>query len=76
MSIDYESLLTVNQKREILSARLAQFATEAYQISLNKKTAIQLNSEDQIQKISESLDLLDAAIKIHQEELASLPDQE
>jgi DNA primase large subunit len=73
MSVDYESLLTADQKREILSARLAQFAAEGYQVSLNKKTAIELNSEEQVEKISEALELLDAAIKIHQEELAKLP---
>lgn len=73
MSIDYESLLSVDQKREILSARLAQFAAEAYQVSLNKKTAIELNSQEQVEKITEALDLLDAAIKIHQQELEALP---
>ena len=39
MSIDFEAMLTDAQKRELIQNRIAQFAAEAYQYSLNKKTA-------------------------------------
>lgn len=72
MSIDYNTLLTPDQKREILTSRLAQFASEAYQVTLNKKTAEQVATPEQVQKIQDNLDLLEAAIRIHQDEIANL----
>ena len=37
--MDYSSLLTTDQKRSILEQRIAQFASEAYQHTLNKEVA-------------------------------------
>lgn len=37
--MDYSSLLTNEQKRNILEQRIAQFASEAYQHTLNKEVA-------------------------------------
>lgn len=74
--MDYSSLLTTEQKRELLQNRIQQFASEAYQYTLNLKTAETLATEDQIEEIKKSIELLDSAIKIHQEELASLPASE
>jgi hypothetical protein len=73
MSLDYNSLLTADQKRNLLQGRIQQFASEAYQYSLNLKTAQELGSEDQLEGIKKSIDLLETAIKIHQEELSKLP---
>ena len=72
MAIDYNSLLTIEQKTEILNGRIRQFAAEAYQISLNKQTAVELDSAEQIEKIDESLLMLEKAIEVHQKELAQL----
>ena len=69
MSIDYNSLLTSEQKKQILEARISQFASEAYQITLNLATAEKLGNPDQIEKIKNSLQLLEIAITVHQEEL-------
>ena len=73
MSVDYNMILSPMQKREILTSRMSQIASEAYQVSLNKKTAEQVGSAEQVEKIEESLKLLEAAIIIHQKELDALP---
>ena len=69
MSVDYNTLLTSDQKKQILEARLAQFASEAYQVTLNLATAEKLGNEEQIEKIKNNLDLLETAINVHQEQL-------
>lgn len=73
MAIDYSSLLTDAQKRNILEQRLAQFASEAYQHDINKQIAIVSNNEEAIASADQSLAILDTAITVHQEELAKLP---
>lgn len=73
MSIDYASLLTDEQKRNILTQRVSQFAAEAYQHSLNKTTCESLNDEDGIANADKALTVLEAAITTHQAELAALP---
>jgi hypothetical protein len=70
MTIDYSSLLTADEKRSILKQRLSQFAADAYQHELNKKTA--KGNLEAIQAADAALALLDNAILIHQEELAKL----
>ena len=69
MSVDYNALLTSDQKKQILEARLAQFASEAYQVTLNLATAEKLGNEEQIEKIKNNLELLETAINVHQEQL-------
>jgi hypothetical protein len=73
MSVDYSSFLTIDQKRKLLQGRIQQFASEAYQYTLNLKTAEELGSEDQLEGIKKSIDVLETAIKVHQEELSKLP---
>ena len=68
--MDYASLLTNEQKRNILEQRIAQFASEAYQHTLNKEVAG--NNPEAVEAADEALAILDNAIKIHQEELAKL----
>ena len=73
MSIDFDAVLTNEQKAEIIQQRITQFAAEAYQHELNKKTIDSLGSEEQIQTIEKNLEILEAAINVHKEELAKLP---
>jgi hypothetical protein len=73
MSIDFSSLLTSEQKRGLLEGRIQQFASEAYQYTLNLKTAEEVGTEDQIDNIKKSMAILESAIKVHQEELSALP---
>jgi hypothetical protein len=72
MSVDYNTLLTSDQKKQILEARLSQFASEAYQVTLNLATAEKLGNEEQIEKIKNNLELLETAINVHQEQLDTL----
>lgn len=73
MTIDYNSLLTADQKRSILQQRIAQFASEAYQHSLNKQTCQSLEDTAGVENADKSLAILEAAISVHQAELDSLP---
>lgn len=75
MAIDFASLLTTDQKRQLIQNRIAQFAAEAYQQELNKKTAESLQSESQAEAATKSLALLEEAIRIHQAELDKLPSE-
>ena len=76
MSIDFDSVLTTEQKTEILQQRITQFAAEAYQHTLNLRTAESLDSEEQIDAIKKNIEILEAAIKVHKEELNTLPKAE
>ena len=68
--MDYSALLTNDQKRSILEQRIAQFASEAYQHTLNKEVA--KDNPEAVAAANEALAILDNAITIHQEELAKL----
>nr|DAW17377.1 MAG TPA: hypothetical protein [Caudoviricetes sp.] len=70
MAIDFGQLLTTEQKRAILEARIASFANEGYQHTLNKAAA---TSEEQIANADEAIEIISAAIEAHQAELDSLP---
>lgn len=71
--MDYASLLTTEQKRGLLEGRIQQFASEAYQYTLNLKTAESVGTEEQVDGIKKSIEILESAIKVHQEELSKLP---
>jgi hypothetical protein len=73
MSISYNDILSTEQKKEILNARILQFARDAYQYNLNLKAAELIASSDQIESIKKSLEVLEAAISVHQKELDELP---
>lgn len=68
--MDYASLLTNDQKKSILEQRIAQFASEAYQHTINKQVAG--DNAEAVEAADAALAILDTAIKIHQEELAKL----
>ena len=68
--MDYSSLLTNEQKRSILEQRIAQFASEAYQHTLNKE--VSAGNPEAVQAADDALAILDNAITVHQEELAKL----
>ena len=68
--MDYSSLLTNDQKRSILEQRIAQFASEAYQHTLNKE--VSAGNPEAVQAADDALAILDNAITVHQEELNKL----
>ena len=76
MAIDYTTLLTTEQKRNILQQRIGQFAAEAYQHSLNKATCEALGDTDGAESADKALAILEAAINTHSAELSSLGDAE
>lgn len=73
MALDYAALLTDEQKRNILEQRIEQFASEAYQHSLNKTTCESLNDEEGVANADKALTILEAAIQTHQGELVAIP---
>ena len=68
--MDYSALLTNDQKRNILEQRIAQFASEAYQHSINKQVAG--DNAEAVEAADAALAILDNAITVHQEELSKL----
>jgi hypothetical protein len=68
--MDYSSLLSTEQKKSILEQRIAQFASEAYQHSINKQVAG--DNAEAVAAADDALAILENAIKIHQDELAKL----
>lgn len=72
MTIDYNSLLTLDQKINLIESRIQQFAAEAYQYELSLKTAKELGSEEQVEQILNLISSLEIAIRVHQEELKLL----
>lgn len=72
MAIDYTTLLTAEQKRNILSQRISQFAAEAYQHALNKQTCEALGDTEGVEAANKALTILDAAINTHKSELDAL----
>lgn len=68
--MDYSTLLTDDQKKAILEQRIAQFASEAYQHTLNKEVA--KDNAEAVAAADEALAVLDNAITVHQDELAKL----
>lgn len=73
MAIDFSSLLTDEQKKNLLEQRLVQFAAEAYQHELNKQVAVAADDEASVENADKALAILETAINVHQTELAALP---
>lgn len=72
MAIDYNALLTEEQKRGILNQRIAQFAAEAWQHELNKQTCQHIGDDAGVENADKALATLEAAITVHQGELGNL----
>ena len=70
--MDYSTLLTDDQKRELLAGRIQQFAAEAYQHSLNKQVAEQLGNEAAVAEAQTAIEQLDTALTVHIDELNKL----
>jgi len=74
MSIDFNSLLTVEERQAVITQRVQQLAVEAYQLSLNKKVleAQPEPSEQALTEIGNNINLLDQMISVYKQELESL----
>lgn len=69
MAIDFSSLLSKEQKIELLNSRIQQFAAEAYQHELNKYTAEMMEQPELIEVSDAALAQLEKAVLVHQAEL-------
>lgn len=78
MSIDFNSLLTVEERTSVVTQRVQQLAVEAYQLSLNKNVlnAQEEPSEQALTEINKNLDILEQMISVYKQELDSLTSTE
>jgi hypothetical protein len=74
MSIDFNSLLTVEERTSVVTQRVQQLAVEAYQLTLNKKVlqAQEEPNEKALTEIDNNITLLDQMISVYKQELDSL----
>ena len=72
MAIDYSKYITDDQKKKLISDRLAQFAAEAYQHSINAQVADSLGNDEGVENAQSALAILEAAIDAHEAELKTL----
>lgn len=72
MAIDFGKYITDDQKKKILEDRLAQFAAEAYQHSINAQVAQSLGNDEGVENANNALAILEAAIDAHEAELGSI----
>jgi hypothetical protein len=74
MSIDFNSLLTVDERKAVVTQRVQQLAVEAYQLTLNKKVleTQEEPNEKALTEIDNNLDLLGQMISVYHQELESL----
>ena len=78
MSIDFNTLLTVDERKSVVTQRVQQLAVEAYQLSLNLKVlnAQEEPNEKALSEINTNLELLDQMISVYKAELDSLGEAE
>ena len=74
MSIDFNSLLTLEERQATLTQRVKQLAVEAYQLSLNSKvlSAQEEPNEQALTEIANNLSILEQMIDVYSTELTSL----
>ena len=72
MAINYDNLLTADQKKAIIENRIQQFAAEAYQTELNKEIQVRQGNDEVAASYEETLSLIETAITVHEEELTKL----
>jgi len=76
MSIDFNSLLTAEERKAVVTQRIQQLAVEAYQLTINKRV-IDSQSEPNAQaslEIENNLKFLEQIIETYSEELKTLGD--
>jgi hypothetical protein len=74
MSIDFNSLLTVDERTSVVSQRIQSLAVEAYQLSLNLKVleSQEEKNEQALTEINININLLNQMISVYKTELDSL----
>ena len=74
MSIDFNSLLTVDERKAVVTQRVQQLAVEAYQLGLNLNVlnAQEEPNETALTEINNNLSILAQMISVYKDELDSL----
>lgn len=72
VTINYDDLLTTEEKIEIVTKRLKGLAAEAYQYHLNKKGFTMSENGDAAEQVDAAIKALEALIHVHEQELSSL----
>lgn len=74
MSIDFNTLLTTEERKAVVTQRVQQLAVEAYQLTLNLNVlnAQAEPNEQALAEINNNLDLLEQMITVYKAELDSL----
>lgn len=67
MAINFDTLLTKEQKLNFLNSRIEGFISEAYDHELNRLAAVKNGDADLEQKSVEALDILENVIITHQD---------
>lgn len=74
MSIDFNTLLTTEERKAVVTQRVQQLAVEAYQLTLNLNVlnAQAEPNEQALTEINNNLNLLEQMITVYKAELDSL----
>jgi hypothetical protein len=73
MTIDFNQVLSTEQKQAILSNSIQQFAAEGYKLELNRQVAEkQEDNADNLAAIDKDIATIKGAIDIYQKELEAL----
>jgi len=62
-----------DQKRQLIEARLQQFAVEKFGHEINRQVAVTTDDTDAVAAADASITTLDAVIAVYQTELEALP---
>lgn len=76
MSIDFNSLLTVEERKAVVAQRIQQLAVEAYQLTINKKVLESQAepNEQALLEITNNLNFLEQIISAYSQEQNLLGD--
>ena len=77
MSIDFNLLLTAEERKSVVTQRVQQLAVEAYQLSLNLNVlnAQEEPNEQALTEINNNLNILEQMISVYKQELDSLSEE-
>jgi hypothetical protein len=75
MSVDFNALLTLEQKQAILANNIQQFAAQGYTLKLNREAIEKANPEDlqdRLAAIDADIKTVESATDVYQAALADL----
>lgn len=75
MSVDFNALLTLEQKQAILTNNIQQFAAQGYTLALNREAIEKANPEDlqdRLAAIDADIKTVESATEVYQAALADL----